>query len=124
VVGDGADEGSHGVNGEEEEHADAEKPEAEAKSVAAAMCEENDEGPEEIELLFHGEGPEMVEGEGRGGFERVAGEVRKILKEADKDEKWAELGETGSGGEGGDGDGEQGKGVEGKDAEGASGVKV
>jgi hypothetical protein len=34
--------------------------------VAAAVREEHDERPDEVELLFNGEGPEVVEGRGDG----------------------------------------------------------
>ena len=124
MVGDGADEGGHGVDGKEEEDADAEEPEAEAKGVAAAVCEEQDDRPEEVELLFDGQGPEVVEGQRGGGAEGVAGEVREVLEENDEDQEGAELGEVCSVEYGGDGDGEQGEEVEGKDPEGAAGIEV
>ncbi len=92
--------------------------------MAAAVREEQDERPDEVELLFDGEGPEVVEGQGGGGTEGVAGEVWEVLQEEDEDQQRAKLGKVGSGNDGADGDGEQGCDVEGKDAESAAGVEV
>jgi hypothetical protein len=124
MVGDGANEGRHGVDGKEEEDADAEEPEAKAKGVAAAVCEEQDDRPKEVELLFYRQRPEMVERQGRGGAERVAGEVREVLEENDEDQERAELGKVRTVEYGGDGYSEQGEEVEGQDPEGAAGVEV
>jgi len=123
-VGDGADEGGHGVDGEEEEFADAKEPDAEAKGVAAAVGEEDDHGPDEVELLFDGQGPEVVEREGGGGLKGVAGQVGEVLKEEDEDQQRFKLQEVSSGEQAGDGGGQQGGDVEGKDAESAAGVEV
>ncbi len=66
MVGAGAGEGGKSVNGEEEELADGKEPDAQAKGVATTVCQEHDDRPDEVELLFDGEGPEVVEREGRG----------------------------------------------------------
>ncbi len=125
MVGAGTIEGEEGVDGNQEEFANSKKPDAEAKGVAAAVREEHDDGPEEIELLFDGQGPEMVERQ-RGGrrLEGVAGEVGEVLKEEDEDEQRPELAKV-SAIENSDGSGgEQGKEVERKDTECAAGVEV
>jgi len=92
--------------------------------VAAAVREEDDNRPDEVELLFNGERPEVIEGKGGGSLEGVAGEVGEVLQEEDEDQQRAELGEVGSGKDRGDCDGEQGEDVEREDAEGAAGVEV
>ncbi len=124
VVGTGAVERNEIVDAVEKELADTKEPEAEAKGVAAAVGEEEDDRPEEVELLFDGEGPEVVERQRGGGAEGVAGEVREVLKEEDKDQQRPELSEMRSMEKGVDGGGHKGEDVKGKDAEGAVGVEV
>ena len=60
----GAVEGVEGVDGEQKEFGEGEEPEADAEGVTAAMREEQNQRPDEIELLFDGQGPEVIEGQG------------------------------------------------------------
>ena len=60
----GAGEGWKGVDGEQKEFGEDEEPDADAKGVTAAMREEQNQRPDEIELLFDGQGPEVIEGQG------------------------------------------------------------
>ena len=124
VVDAGAFEGGKGVDGEKEELGDAEEPEAEAEGVAAAVREEQNDRPDEVELLFYGEGPEVVEGKEGGVVEGVGGQVGEVLEEEDEDEERLELGDGGAGVERAGGGGGEGQDVEGKDAEGAADVEV
>ena len=124
VMDAGALEGVKRVNGEQEELGDAEEPYAEAGGVAAAVGEVEDQRPDEVELLFDGQGPEVVEGQGGVVTEGIAGEVGEVLQEEDEDQQRLELREMGAGEQGGDGGGEQRQDVERKDAESAAGVEV
>ena len=84
-------EGGQGVDGEKEDFSDGEEAEAEAKGVATAVGEEKGDRPEEIKLLFHSEGPEVVEGERGGIVQTFDGEVREVLEKKDEDEEGLEL---------------------------------
>jgi len=57
----GSLEGREGIDAEQKDFGEGEEPEADTEGVAAAMREEQDQRPEEIELLFHGQGPEVIE---------------------------------------------------------------
>ena len=124
VVGDGTDERGKDIDGHQEELADGKEPEAETKGVAAAVGEKDDERPDEVELFFNGEGPEVVERQRGGGTEGVGGEVGEVLQEEDEDEQWPKLDKVGAGVQGSAGGGEQGEDVNGKDAESAVDVEV
>src|ERR1700679_463164 len=89
----GAFEGGQGVDGEQEDLCDGEEPEAETQSVAAAVSEEQDQRPDEVELLFYGQGPEVVERQGRGALERDRGQMGEVLKKEEKDGQRPELAE-------------------------------
>ena len=124
VMNAGAVERGERVDGEQEDLGDAKDPEAEAESVATTVGEEQDERPEEIELLFDGERPEVIERKGVGGLEGGGGEVGKILKEEDKDGQRPELGEGGTVSIGKDCCSEEHGEVEREDAESSADVEV
>ena len=85
VVNASSVEGGERVNRVKEYSGETEDPEAEAKSMAAAVGEEQDERPDEIELLFYGERPEVIERQGKRGLEGSCGEVREVLQEEKKE---------------------------------------
>ncbi len=96
MVDAGPVEGGERVDGVEEYFGQAEDPEAEAKSVAAAVGEEQDERPDEIELLFNGQRPEVIERQGEGGLEGSRGEMGEVLQEEDEEGERLELREGGT----------------------------
>jgi len=60
VVVDGVGEEWESVDGDAEELGDDEDPETEVESAATRAGEQQQCRPEEVELLFHGERPEVI----------------------------------------------------------------
>ena len=120
----GSLEGSETVDEVEEDFGNTEDPEAEARGVATTMGDEENQWPQEIELLFDRDRPEMVKREGERRFESAGCQVGVVLKEEDEDGERFELSEGGAVGPGvdrGSGDGDE---VERKDPECPANVKV
>jgi hypothetical protein len=88
------------------------------------MGDEQDQGPDEIELLFDGQGPEVIERQGRRILERAHGQIGKVLQEEDEDGQRLELREGCAAGDGCDRGGEQGEHVQRKDPERSANVEV
>ncbi len=86
--------------------------------------EKQDQRPDEIELLFNGEGPEVIERQRGGCAEGVAGEVREVLQEEDEDQQRLELREVSAGKKGGDGRRKNGEEVKREYTEDAARVEV
>ena len=116
--------GEGGPDEDAEEEGPDEDGEAEAEGGLAGFLENEEEGPDEVELLFDGEAPEVKDLEGRGDGAGEIGEVGHVLEEEGEDADAAERGLEGSR-EGGSGEEDkEGEEIEGKDAEGAAGVEV
>ena len=52
--------------------------------MPAAVGKEQDQRPDEVELLFNGEGPEVIERKRGGVLDGVGGQVREVLEEENK----------------------------------------
>jgi len=77
------------VDDETEAPAESEDAEAEAQRGATSVAEQQKEWPDEVELLFYREAPEVMEGKGWNG-EGHGGQAGEILQEEGVEVKRAE----------------------------------
>jgi len=79
VVVDGVGEEWESVDGDAEELGDDEDPETEVQGAATRAGEQQQCRPEEVELLFYGERPEVIKRQGDPALLRETGEDGEVL---------------------------------------------